>query len=83
MYDDELPEHPADPGDPGPRTCANCDDELPPGGDAQGRPRKWCSDYCRTAGYRTEIELAAMTIGADEAVCGTCWLVHRPGQECP
>lgn len=77
----DLPEHPADPYG-GPRRCANCDNPLY-GDDALGRPRRWCSDYCRNAGYVAERELADLTIAPDEVVCSTCWLVHRPDQECP
>lgn len=77
----DLPEHPGDPE--GMTRCGNCDTELTRDTDAAGRPRRWCSDYCRNAGYVAERELEAMTLGAHEVVCGQCFLVHRPEQECP
>lgn len=29
------------------------------------------------------LTLTDMTVGPREAICHQCWLVHRPGQECP
>lgn len=46
------------------RTCAGCGDELPPN-KAKGMPRKWCSERCRVAYWRTQDLDRARVLAAD------------------
>ncbi|AHJ88383.1 hypothetical protein CG91_gp083 [Mycobacterium phage 39HC] len=40
-------------------------------------------DWYRPSGQGDGLKLKDVTLAEGEVICAKCWLVHRPGTECP